>query len=214
MKKKNIKIPRPSKSQVELYLKAWDSLKDYPLQESSLRKLFIKTYPVNTDLDDVLVKVCALNEFYRAGIFKIVDLAKHIRSLNIDDDLKNNNLDLVEKIASGHGIRKNKNAKESYLYSFATKYCSHHNPETYPIYDSYVEKVLIHFQHKDGFYRPAKQDLGLFKSKIRLFKSFRDIILGFRKYYELESFNLKQIDQYLWLLGKKYFQKQHKKTKP
>ena len=36
--------------------------------------------------------------------------------------------------------------KNKYFYSFESKYCSHHNSTTYPIYDSYVKKVLKHFR--------------------------------------------------------------------
>ncbi|UTW70364.1 hypothetical protein KHA80_07545 [Anaerobacillus sp. HL2] len=41
--------------------------------------------------------------------------------------------------------------KKKNFYSFATKYCSHHNPLDYPIYDSYVDEVLRHFRNRDGF---------------------------------------------------------------
>lgn len=32
-----------------------------------------------------------------------------------------------------------------------------------------------------------------------------DILIGFKNYYELKNYNLKQIDEYLWQLGKEYF---------
>ena len=41
--------------------------------------------------------------------------------------------------------------KQKNFYSFATKYCSHHRPYDYAIYDSYVDKVLRHFRNVDGF---------------------------------------------------------------
>jgi hypothetical protein len=31
------------------------------------------------------------------------------------------------------------------------------------------------------------------------------VIRDFQKHYGLEQFNVKQLDQYLWQLGKKYF---------
>ncbi|MBI2099078.1 hypothetical protein HYT45_01525 [Candidatus Uhrbacteria bacterium] len=197
---KNLNIPKPSLKEVEHYLKAWETFDDYSLQESSLKKLFTKTYPFNTDLDDVLVKVCTLNQFYSTQIRKIFVLAKHIVSLNIDNDLRNNNLDLVEKIASGHKIHISKKAKESHLYSFATKYCSHHNPTEYPIYDSFVAKMLIHCKEKEFDF--DNEDL-------KIYSKFKDILSNFRKHYDLESFDLKQIDKYLWQVGKEYFPKQY-----
>ena len=196
---------KPSNEEVEFYLKKWDSLEDYSLQENSLRKLFLQTYPLNNDLDDVLVKVCVLNQFYGTQIRKVLYMAKHIVSLNIDDDLRNENLDLVEKIARGHNIHINENAKESYLYSFATKYCSHHKPTTYPIYDTYVEQMLVYCRDKDKFDTFKNEEI---KSYLR----FKEILLNFRNSYDLKEFDLKQIDKYLWQSGKKYFPKNYKKN--
>lgn len=134
-------IPKPSKQQVEKYLKRWDSLENYVFQERSLKKLFTKTYPKNTDLDDVLIKVCALNDFYSTNIFSPFTVAKHIINLKIDSKLFKKDLKLVNEIAY---IKVSKGRKINF-YSFATKYCSHHMPTVYPIYDSYVEKLLMHF---------------------------------------------------------------------
>jgi len=50
---KHLNINKPSQTEVGKYLKIWDSLENYTftLQESSLRKLFTKTYPLNNDLE-------------------------------------------------------------------------------------------------------------------------------------------------------------------
>lgn len=200
---KNIlNVARPSKDEVVNYLNEWDSLENYTLQESSLRKLFTKTYPLNTDLDDVLIKVCALNDFYSTNIFSPFTVAKHIVSLKIDDSLKKDDLKIVNRIAEvtmNGGNRKN-------FYSFATKYCSHHRPTTYPIYDSYVEKMLKYCKKKDKFDNFKNDDL-------KSYERFREILLSFRKYYSLNEFDLKQIDKYLWQAGKKYFPRNYKKSK-
>lgn len=191
---KNLDIPEPSKSEVENYLKQWNSLENYSLQESSLDKLFLKTYPLNNDIDDVLIKVCALNDFYSTNIFSPFTVAKHIVALKIDKALLEDDLEVVNKIGR---VRMNGN-KEINFYSFATKYCSHHKPLVYPIYDSYVEKILIYFRNKEDFFDFTRQDL-------REYEKFRTILLKFREFYKLESFNLKEIDQYLWQLGKRHF---------
>ena len=52
---KNIIIPTPCKKEVQKYLDLWDSLENYVLQENSLYKLFNKTYPKNTDIDDIIL---------------------------------------------------------------------------------------------------------------------------------------------------------------
>ncbi len=80
--KKN--IPTPNKCEVEKYLKNWDSLENYVLQESALDKLFFDTYPNNKDINDILIKASSLNDFYSTNIFSIFPVAKHIQKLNID----------------------------------------------------------------------------------------------------------------------------------
>lgn len=195
---KKIEIKRPSSKEVEYYLKLWDSIENYVLLESSLKKLFSKTYPLNNNLDDVLIKVCALNDFYSTNVFSPFAVAKHIVKLGIDESLTNDDLTIVNKIAKVemHG------GKIKNFYSFATKYCSHHKSTVYPIYDSYVDQMLMYCKKKDNFDNFSKED-------IKIYQQFRRILENFRKYYELEAFNLKQIDQYLWQAGKIYFPKKY-----
>lgn len=186
-------IPIPCKKEVEKYLKKWDSLENYVLQENSLDKLFFKTYPKNNDINDILIKASSLNDFYSTNIFSIFSVAKHIYKLNIDDRLKNGDETLVNDIAVVEISGKSKN-----FYSFATKYCSHHNPINFPIYDSYVEKILIYFNKKDKF--------SLFKKKdLKNYSKFKQILIDFKKKYEIDEYNLKDIDKYIWQLGKEYF---------
>jgi hypothetical protein len=190
------KIPKPSIKEVNKYLKLWDSLANYRLQEASLNKLFQKTYPTNNDIQDVLIKVSSLNDFYSTNIFDPFTISKHIVSLNIDEKLKNDDLSLVDQIAS---VKMN-NGKKRYFYSFATKYCSHHKQTIYPIYDYHVEKMLCHFQRQDKFSKD-----GFTSHDLRTYEKYKSILVSFMNYYGLESFDLKQLDQYLWLAGKKYF---------
>ena len=131
-------LPDPSIEQVEYYLAQWDSLEDYHLQEDALDKLFFELCPENTDISDVLLKVSTLNDFYSTNIFKVYPLAKRIVALDIDDRLKAGDVNLVGDIQMVSGINRK-------FYSFATKYCSHHKPLDYPIYDSYVDKVLRYY---------------------------------------------------------------------
>ena len=138
---------KPSAKQVSMYLEQWDSLEDYVLQESSLRKLFTQTYPLNVEMDDVLIKVCSLNDFYSTHIFSPFTVARHIVDLDIDKRLANRDLTLVNDIA----LVKVNDWRTRNFYSFATKYCSHHFPEHYPIYDRFVEKMLMHFKRVDKF---------------------------------------------------------------
>jgi len=191
-------IEDPTKTKIEEYLNKWDTLENYVLQESSLKKLFNLTYPKNDDMDDVLIKVCSLNDFYSTNIFSPFKVAKHIVELKIDERLNNDDLKLVNEIAA---VRVNGN-KEINFYSFATKYCSHHKPTIYPIFDSYVEKLLMYFKKKDKFAIFSKNDL-------KYYPSYKEILLKFRNFYNLNDFNLKEIDKYLWQAGKDYFPRKY-----
>jgi hypothetical protein len=194
-------IPKPSLNEVKKYLKKWDSLDNYVSQEKSLKKLFKKTYPENKDLDDILIKVCSLNDFYSTHLFNPFAVAKKILSIKIDKRLKEGDLTLVNEISK---IKLGKDEKEYNFYSFASKYCSHHNNSDYPIFDSYVYKMLLYFRKKDKFSKFKNEEL---KNYIK----FKEILLEFRTFYSLERFSLKELDKYLWLAGKDYFKKTNKK---
>lgn len=192
-----IDLPKPTRQEVEKYLIKWNSLESYVLQENSLNKLFFYTYPDNTDINDILIKCSSLNDFYSTNIFSIFSVAKHILDLNIDEKLKSGDSSIVNKIA-----KVKINEKEKNFYSFATKYCSHHFPKEFPIYDSFVEKVLIYYKKCDNFMDFKKEDL-------KDYKSFKNILLEFKKFYDIDEYSLKDIDRFLWQLGKAYFPKKY-----
>ncbi len=186
-------IPKPTKEIIEEYLKKWDSTENYILQERSLNKLFLKTYPKNNDISDILIKASSLNDFYSTNIFSIFSVAKHIHKLNIDERLSKHDDTLVNDIANIEI-----NGKNKYFYSFASKYCSHHNSRYFPIYDRYVEKILIYFRDIDNFSKFTKNDL-------KDYKKFKQILLNFKKYYNLDKYDFKDIDKCIWQMGKEYF---------
>ena len=138
--------PQPNQSIINSYLSKWKTLENYTLQEKSLNLLFHSYCPDNNQIEQVLLKVSALNDFYSTNIFDTYTVAKHILKCNIDNDLGAGNEALVNKIAPV-----TINGKTRNFYSFASKYCSHHKPESYPIYDSYVDKMLMHFKKKDKY---------------------------------------------------------------
>lgn len=188
-------IPKPSIDQVKYWLNKWDELEDYVAQEEAIDKLFYGEFKSNDNLQNILIKCSVLNDFYSTNIFKIYPVAKHILSLNVDKRLEDNDVTLVDDIAKVIIGDSEKN-----FYSFASKYCSHHKPLEYPIYDSYVEKVLLHFNKVYHFYTFTKTDL-------KEYSKFKTILIKFREFFKLEDFNLKELDKYLWQFGKYYFPK-------
>lgn len=195
MLKDPLKKPsKPSAEEVEKYLRFWNSDDNLKLSESSLKKLFSETYPLNNNLEEVLVKVCSLKSLYSLIIFSPITVAKHITSLNIDDRLLKRDLAVVSEIA-----RVKVNAGKSInFYSFATKYCSHHRPLDYPIWDFYVDETLWFFKTEYDFADYQRAEL-------REYSDFRTIFNEFCDSFGLVGFDLRRIDKYLWLLGKEFF---------
>ena len=188
--------PKPCFSEVNKYLNKWKNLEGYTSQEEALNKLFLELLPGNSEIADILLKASCLNDFYSTRIFAIYPVAKRILSIkDLDKRLKAGDIKLVRELGN---VKIGDNKR--YFYSFSTKYCSHHNPIAFPIYDSYVEKVLVYFNKVDKF--------SSFKTKdLKDYRKFKGILLDFQRYYKLERFNLKKIDRYLWLLGKEFFPK-------
>ncbi len=183
----------PSIDLVDAALHEWDASEKFTLQDSALDQLFHDLCPSNDDLEHVLLKVSALNDFYSTNIYNRYEVAKHIVALKVTDRLRVGDLTLVNDLA-----RVTIGAKTINFYSFASKYCSHHNAEAFPIYDSYVDKMLRHFSREDGFAKFKVEEL-------RQYERFVEVIYAFRKHYGLKQFSLKQIDMYLWLAGKAAF---------
>ena len=195
MSKMGVIIPKPNTSNVQARLNEWAALSKYVDQEKSLDKLFT-TFNSNTDLIDVLIKVSCLNDFYSTNIFSVYDVAKHIRSIrNLNSRLVAGDLTLVNEIADVKSLNKT-------FYSFASKFCSHHEPDKFPIYDYYVEKVLMYFKVKGSFDKFKKENL-------KEYRRFYAILENFRKFYSLTNFTIKEIDRYLWLTGKQYFPRKY-----
>ena len=186
---------KPTIDEVEKYLARWRSLDNYVNQEKALDYLFGEKCRFNTDIKEVLIKCCTLNDFYSTNIFDIHSVAQHILKLNIDERLNRGDFTLVKDIAK---VKVGNPPKSRNFYSFATKYCSHHHPYKYAIYDNYVEKLLWEFQKRDKYSHYLRSDLKDYPTYMR-------VIRDFQKHYGLEQFNVKQLDQYLWQLGKKYF---------
>lgn len=188
-----LKDHRPSLDEVNEYIQKWNKLEDYVNQENALDKLFLTLCKDNNSIENILIKCSALNDFYSTNIFKVHNVAQHYYTQNIDARLRIGDLSLIDDLANIEI-----NGKRFYFYSFATKYCSHHRPDVYPIYDSYVHKLLKYFRDRDHFCSFRDKDL-------KSYRTYANVILALQKFYGLSSFTVKDIDKYLWLLGKEAF---------
>jgi hypothetical protein len=159
---------------------------EYGPMEWLLGELFHQ-FPSNIKLEQIALKTKVLNTLYSTQIRAVNVVAKHILDLSIDADLALGNPKVVDRIAKvriGDKVRNN--------FSFASKYCSWHNEDAFPIYDSRVEACLIHYSKQDGFARiPEHYE----------YCQYVDIVKAFQTYYALTSCSFKQLDKLLWLRG-------------
>lgn len=135
-------------------------------------------------------------------------MAEHISKCAIENDLdsliQNGKPEAVNIIAHLTGTKKDKNGKnviwERYFISFASKYCSFHNQDAYPMYDSIIKSLLTNFLNKKGdMITKQELDKNYFLYKEKFFR--------FRKLYGLENVSIRAIDKALWLHGKKQQEK-------
>ena len=194
MKKKDLpKDYIPSVKDAEWFINYWNELPSYSNQEKALDKLFTDICKRNDNIEDILIKCSSLNDFYSTNIFDIHTVAQHILSLHIDARLENGDHSLVNDIAHVEV-----NGKDHFFYSFATKYCSHHQPKRYAIYDSYVENVLVSMNNRKPYANFKREEL-------KDYETYMSVIRAFQQRFGLMQYNIKQLDQYLWQLGKWYF---------
>lgn len=183
-----IESPKNNKIIVQKYLKEWKTYRDSKMQEQekALECLF-KTFSENNNLQNVLLKVSCLNDFYSTNIKDTFSVAKVIFDLNIDKRLQNGDLNLVDDISNGTKEKTNSKRKE---YSFATKYCSFHKPETYPIFDSRNEAMLKFYKNEISV-----KPLELKNS----YEKYVSIIDKYKDVFGLSDFSYKEIDRFNWI---------------
>jgi hypothetical protein len=183
---------RPTKHLVQKYLKRFERDKRYAPADEGLTQL-IAVFPKNSELGHVAVKASAINALYSASILAIYQVAIHIHRLNIDPELEQHSTAIVDKIARAKFRNKRRN-----VFSFASKYCSWHDRDNYPIYDSFVDALLRTYRRKDKFMIFKNTDL-------RRYASFKRIVSAFREYYGLQRLSFKELDKFLWLYGRELY---------
>jgi hypothetical protein len=163
--------------------------------EKALTELF-EQYPLNRDPSHILLKVVVLNRLYSTGILAVSEMAQHIHEIGActDLELEAGSPEIVDRIA-----QINIQGKKFFFYSFATKYCSWHRPDLYPIWDSRVDKYLWSIK-KQGLLGSNKL---VKRHDLWSYRAFRDVMIAFRDEFDLNSFSFKQIDKFLWAEGEK-----------
>ena len=151
-------------------------------------------------MENILIKVSTLNALYGTNIKSLRPVAEKIYDLQIDGKIHGDSpsVEIVNEMA----VVKNKD-KQRNNYSFATKYCHFHNENFYPIWDSYVDKLLKTYNSEDKFSAE--------KSDLRNFGEYKLFLKNFRDCYKISESEVPwpTLDKFLWLYGKEMFPKNY-----
>ncbi|MDL0080259.1 hypothetical protein [Helicobacter zhangjianzhongii] len=179
----------------------------------------------------VLLKVSVLDSFYSTNLakFGIYEVAKHIAELEVESKIHQKirnanpkNYDELKGIIEQIAECERKDSKKKVFYSFATKYCFHHNQNAFRIYDSFVREVLVLFNNGKSdtsnkfadipselvgtnFFEKKLIDTKL--RKLENYDTFLQAIDRFAEFYGLENEKTRDLDHFLWILGKENRQK-------
>ena len=141
--------------------------------------------------DSVDRRIYSINAYYHSRVPR-EKMTKVIENItNLDSMIAAGKAEAVERIAD---------CDSKNYFSFATKYCSFAEPELYPIFDSLCTKALGTFYEEKHFYDGVINFEYIRKE--RRYENYREIVKSFRAKYSLEMFSYKEIDQFLWLMGK------------
>ena len=141
---------------------------------------------------DLSLQISEEPDFYQTKIIEVYTVAEHIINVrNIDVRLMQADLSLIDEIAEV----KFKSITRK-LYSFATKYCHFHQPNSYPIYDKNVDEALWHFAKMGHINQVFRRE------ELRYYRIFKQIIDNFRDSNKLNKLAYVDLDKYLWQFGK------------
>jgi hypothetical protein len=184
----NQTLQKPTPSLVRQYVTQFENDPEWFAADAAIT-LIIRTFPHNGNIEEVLLKVAAVNQLYNAGVYTraIYAVAKLICELDVDQKLDQGSLGLVDEIAH------TEITGEKHRYVFATKFCHWHRPDFYPIYDDVVSDLLWRYQKVDKF--AEFQRGGLDSENYPLYK---EIIEKFRCHYGLTDLSFRELDKFLW----------------
>jgi hypothetical protein len=182
---------------------------EYKIKDEVLNDYF-RNHTENNDVNTVLKKVTLINSFYNTFIQndELVLVAQHIVELNkmlkskgesLDKRIDDGDIDIVNIIAYYADSKKITHN----IYSFASKYCSFHKSDKFPLVDSYT-KGMIYFTNKSDHYceeliNTSMKSLNDYRVFCEMYKAFQDKYATDKKDSKLP---FKTIDEYIWLYAK------------
>ncbi len=137
--------------------------------------------------EEALLKVVAVNALYGTNVFALGRAATHVGAVLSSADIARTGPELVESLAN---IPTTPNARPKRYISFASKFAHFFiDPERFPIYDSYAERML-------GFHLGHLTE----RDPARPYEAFVASLATLKREYGLRC-SYRELDRYLWVGG-------------
>jgi len=126
-----------AQAQVDAANRLYKRIEGWRATDKALHRLR-ESFPGNTCLAEVLLKVAALNSLYNTNVFAVVRMAKHIVKV-FERHTRAPDIEVVDEIAELPAAGE----KKRRFLSFASKYCRFFvEPEQFAIYDTIALEAL------------------------------------------------------------------------
>lgn len=173
---------------IEEMVRTFDA--EHKHEEEALSLIFT-TFKDNKVYEIVLLKVITLNQLYSTRI-RDKDVKILVERILVQEDLdkliEEGNIQAVTRIGKKQDALNN-------VFVFASKYCSFHNANSFPIYDSKSRIALFALNQEYGFSTIKN------KTSLENYDTYKKVIDDFKAALD-DNYNYKQLDKFLWMLGK------------
>lgn len=201
--KKNVTLNKPSKTDYQKHLSIFNSkyAGKFCFAHSTIIDNIFTQYKKNVIAYNY-VKSAIIDYAYSTRVKHMDDLVLNITNIKNFDSLVNkgdpNLVNDMKKVALNNG-------EEINYLSFSSKYCYRYNPNEYPIYDSYVERVLRTYQKQFHFFDETGNHKITQKS-LKDYVFYKEVVDAFISKYKTIGINsYAKFDRYLWTIGKENF---------
>lgn len=166
---------RPSVFEALYFLKEWRANTDLVANKQRLDELFL-VQPFELSEQSLSEKVHLLNDIY--GTHTQETIVTHLSQINnLELRISQGDLSVVDDIQA---------SQQEGAYSFATKFCHHHNPIAYPFFSFTINNTLYKFENRDHFYGKHYN--------YNNYSEFYNAMQAFRNHYGLETCSWFYID--------------------
>lgn len=183
----------PTAAMVKRVAKAHEDFFPYDKYNYAAIKAVVDQFWSNRSYSNIRIKVDIINGIFNTAIRDTFGVARQIyeRVRRVDSRLAAGDVHLIAEIAR----YEQPNGRIRINFSFATKFCHFHHPESYPIYDRFVAQSLLCYRRAPDFDFFREGDL-------KEYQSFVKVNFAFWEVYGLQRLPVGVVDRFLWATGK------------